>query len=69
MKLKLGDAGSGKSTLVQAYAKKNYQFSSDYNMVRHNLTQTQGAEIHSKISSFPESNTDVELFLFDTSGH
>ena len=38
MKLKLGDAGSGKSTLVQAYAKKNYQFSSDYNMVRHNLT-------------------------------
>jgi GTPase SAR1 family protein len=29
----LGDAASGKSTLVQSYAKKNYQFTSDYNMV------------------------------------
>ena len=29
----VGDAGSGKSTLVQAYAKKNYQFSSDYTLV------------------------------------
>ena len=28
-----GDAGSGKSTLVQAYAKKGYQFSSDYILV------------------------------------
>lgn len=28
-----GDAASGKSTLVQSYAKKNYQFTSDYNMV------------------------------------
>ena len=31
--VKLGDAAAGKSTLVQAYAKKNYQFSSDYSMV------------------------------------
>ena len=30
---KVGDGASGKSTLVQAYAKKNYHFSSDYNMV------------------------------------
>ena len=29
----LGDAASGKSTLVQSYARKNYQFTSDYNMV------------------------------------
>ncbi len=29
----LGDAASGKSTLIQSYAKKNYQFTSDYNMV------------------------------------
>lgn len=29
----LGDAGSGKSSLIQTYVKKNYQFSSDYNMV------------------------------------
>jgi GTPase SAR1 family protein len=28
-----GDAGSGKSSLIQTYVKKNYQFSSDYNMV------------------------------------
>lgn len=28
-----GDAGAGKSTLVQAYAKKGYQFTSDYNLV------------------------------------
>lgn len=32
-----GDAGSGKSTLVQAYAKKNYQFSSDYTLVHDHL--------------------------------
>ena len=31
--IKIGDAAAGKSTLVQAYAKKNYQFSSDYSMV------------------------------------
>jgi deoxyadenosine/deoxycytidine kinase len=30
-----GDAGAGKSTLVQAYAKKGYQFTSDYNLVHH----------------------------------
>ncbi len=29
----LGDAAAGKSTLVQAYAKKGYQFTSDYNLV------------------------------------
>lgn len=29
----LGDAGCGKSTLVQSYAKKNFQFTSDYNLV------------------------------------
>ena len=28
-----GDAAVGKSTLIQSYAKKNYQFTSDYNMV------------------------------------
>lgn len=28
-----GDTGAGKSTLVQAYAKKGYQFTSDYNLV------------------------------------
>ena len=31
--------------------------------------QTQGAEVHSKIIPFPEENVDVELFLFDLSGH
>lgn len=30
----IGDAASGKSTLVQLYAKKGYQFSSDYQMVK-----------------------------------
>ena len=30
----VGDSAAGKSTLVQAYAKKGYQFSSDYNMVK-----------------------------------
>ena len=29
----IGDAGSGKSSLIQTYVKKNYQFSSDYIMV------------------------------------
>ncbi len=29
-----GDAGAGKSSLIQTYVKKNYQFSSDYVMVR-----------------------------------
>lgn len=33
MKYNLGDAAAGKSTLVQAYAKKGYQFTSDYNLV------------------------------------
>lgn len=28
-----GDAGAGKSSLIQTYVKKNYQFSSDYVMV------------------------------------
>ncbi len=38
-----GDAGAGKSTLVQAYAKKGYQFTSDYNLVHILLyQQTQG---------------------------
>lgn len=35
--INLGDAGSGKSTLVQSFAKKNYQFTSDYNIVLDNL--------------------------------
>jgi GTPase SAR1 family protein len=29
----IGDAASGKSSLIQSYVKKNYQFSSDYIMV------------------------------------
>lgn len=29
----VGDAAAGKSTLVQSYARKNYQFTSTYNMV------------------------------------
>jgi GTPase SAR1 family protein len=29
----VGDAASGKSSLIQSYVKKNYQFSSDYIMV------------------------------------
>lgn len=33
--IKWGDAGAGKSTLVQVYAKKGYQFTSDYNLVYH----------------------------------
>ena len=43
--LVIGDAGAGKSTLVQAYAKKGYQFTSDYNL-------TQGVEVYSKIIPF-----------------
>jgi len=31
--LVIGDASSGKSSLIQSYVKKNYQFSSDYTMV------------------------------------
>jgi|GWRWMinimDraft_5_1066013.scaffolds.fasta_scaffold202789_1 GTPase SAR1 family protein len=65
----LGDAASGKSTLVQSYARKNYQFTSDYNMVLPNISQTQGGEIYSKIIPFTEKNLSVELFLFDLSGH
>jgi len=33
--LNKGDAGSGKSSLIQTYVKKNYQFSSDYVMVEY----------------------------------
>ncbi len=33
-----GDAAAGKSTLVQSYAKKNYQFTSDYNMVSFDIS-------------------------------
>lgn len=36
---------------------------------RHFYIQTQGAEIYSKIVSFPEKSLSVELFLFDLSGH
>lgn len=54
---------------MQSYAKKNYQFTSDYNMVPMDLPQTQGAEIYSKIIPFPEKGLSVELFLFDLSGH
>lgn len=32
-----GDAAAGKSTLVQAFAKKGYQFTSDYNLVYFHL--------------------------------
>lgn len=49
----LGDAGSGKSALIQTYVKKNYQFSSDYIMVNIFSNQTQGADIQSKIIPFP----------------
>ena len=65
----LGEAASGKSSLIQTYVKKNYQFSSDYIMVMDCLLQTQGAEIYSKIIPFSDTNVDVELFLFDLSGH
>ena len=41
-----GDAASGKSTLVQSYAKKNYQFTSDYNMVP---LQTFRLKVHKSI--------------------
>lgn len=33
-----GDAGAGKSSLIQTYVKKNYQFSSDYGMVLYRLS-------------------------------
>jgi tRNA A37 threonylcarbamoyladenosine biosynthesis protein TsaE len=29
----IGDTAAGKSTLVQSYAKKGYQFTTDYNLV------------------------------------
>ena len=67
--INLGDSAAGKSTLVQAYAKKGYQFTSDYNMVIVIIMQTQGVEIYSKVIPFPEKNTDVQLFIFDISGH
>jgi GTPase SAR1 family protein len=54
---------------VQSYARKNYQFTSDYNMVPPRLSQTQGGEIYSKIVPLADKNLSVELFLFDLSGH
>lgn len=54
---------------MQSYAKKNYQFTSDYNMVISLWCQTQGADIFSKIIPFNDKNLSVELFLFDLSGH
>jgi predicted ATPase len=43
LNLNLGDTGAGKSTLVQAYAKKGYVFTSDYNLVLINLYLDSGS--------------------------
>jgi GTPase SAR1 family protein len=41
--LVIGDAASGKSSLIQSYVKKNYQFSSDYIMVLYLLFVDSGS--------------------------
>ena len=48
-RIKIGDAAAGKSTLVQAYAKKNYQFSSDYSMVSFHLLRPKGLKSIQKL--------------------
>ena len=56
----LGDAGVGKSTLVQTYCTGGQQLARDYVM-------TLVADIASKIVEV-DDEIDVELFFFDLSG-
>ena len=58
--LVLGEAGVGKSTLVQTFCSNGQQVTRDYMM-------TLVADIASKIIDV-DDETDVELFFFDVSG-
>jgi GTPase SAR1 family protein len=58
--LVLGEAGVGKSTLVQTYCTNGQQLTKDYVM-------TLVADIASKIIEVDDEH-DVELFFFDVSG-
>ena len=56
----LGEAGVGKTTLIQMYCSQGQSFSRDYHM-------TQVCDIASKIIQI-DDEVDVELFFFDVSG-
>ena len=56
----VGEAGVGKSTLIQTFCSNGQQLNKDYVM-------TLVAEIASKIVEV-DDETDVELFFFDVSG-
>lgn len=56
----VGEAGVGKSTLVQTFCTNGQQVTKDYMM-------TLVADIASKIIEV-DDETDVELFFFDVSG-
>lgn len=58
--LVLGEAGVGKSTLVQTYCTNGQQLTEGYHM-------TLVADIASKIVEV-DDETDVEFFFFDISG-
>ncbi|KAK4293581.1 hypothetical protein Pmani_033736 [Petrolisthes manimaculis] len=57
----LGDSTVGKSSLTQAFVSDTHQYQKNYNM-------TQGVEILTKMINVPDTQSSVELYLYDCSG-
>ncbi|XP_069172610.1 intraflagellar transport protein 27 homolog isoform X2 [Procambarus clarkii] len=57
----IGDSAVGKSSLVQMFMSDGNQFPKNYNM-------TLGVEIVTKVINVPDTNSSVELYLYDCSG-
>lgn len=58
----LGDQTVGKSSLVHNFVNDGQNFNREYKM-------TTGVDIQSKIVTIESVRKDIELFLFDCSGH
>ncbi|KAJ3102903.1 Intraflagellar transport protein 27 [Phlyctochytrium planicorne] len=60
--LVLGNAGVGKSSLVQSFMSDGAHFPKNYNMTVH-------AELAVKMINIPDSSASVEMFIYDIGGH
>ncbi|XP_042236749.1 intraflagellar transport protein 27 homolog [Homarus americanus] len=59
--LVIGDSTAGKTSLVQKFISEGNQFPKNYNM-------TLGLDIVTKMINVPDTNSSVELYLYDCSG-
>ena len=56
-----GEAGVGKSALVQIFGSDGSQFPKNYSM-------TAGIDLHTKVVNIPETSDSVEFYLYDSGG-